>query len=467
MSRPSRLWATLESNWTIALFFIFGLAFLINLALFYPGYMSPDSLDQLGQALGVIPVNDWHPPIMVFIWSTLIAITGHTSSMLLFQLMIFWLSLGLLAVFIFKSTESIKRSLLPLVVGIIPPVIAISGVIWKDVQMAYVLALATVLLLFVSKFKTKKASKIIIYTLIFGLIIYGALLRYNAIFSVLPIVYVALSNILAKKKAWVRYAVSLIVVAVIPLTGFIFNHFIVHAKSENPLSSVMLDDVININSYESLTQTAPVKIQGMLTMVKRDCEEKQGRMNSYWLCLNDDQRKTVKTSGYEDLKSYWILTLLNHPLGYMEYRIETFALFIFVPDRYVYIWQKGIEANTLDQNVKSPSLGFALEAYIKGFGYRHLSFLFEPWFWLIVNIAVLYLARKAVLYKKYIMMLSVSSLFYILTYIPVVVAADYRYIYWSVIASLFAILLLIIESGTLRIRTKNFHIKIKRSKVRN
>jgi hypothetical protein len=45
----------------LLLFSILVLAWSIYLFAFFPGVMSSDSLDQWGQALGVAPLNDWHP----------------------------------------------------------------------------------------------------------------------------------------------------------------------------------------------------------------------------------------------------------------------------------------------------------------------------------------------------------------------------------------------------------------------
>ena len=55
---------------------------------FYPGYMSPDSISHLEQATGVAHLTDWHPPVMTRLWGFLIRVTGHISSMLIFQLVL-------------------------------------------------------------------------------------------------------------------------------------------------------------------------------------------------------------------------------------------------------------------------------------------------------------------------------------------------------------------------------------------
>lgn len=49
---------------------ILGVGWALFLVYAYPGYMSADSCSQLNQARGVEPINEWHPPMMSFIWRT-------------------------------------------------------------------------------------------------------------------------------------------------------------------------------------------------------------------------------------------------------------------------------------------------------------------------------------------------------------------------------------------------------------
>ncbi|NBY19037.1 hypothetical protein EBQ74_02025 [bacterium] len=52
-------------------FFLLVAGFLNALLTFYPGSMSPDSYDQLRQAL-TNHYNDWHPPVMAWFWRQLL-----------------------------------------------------------------------------------------------------------------------------------------------------------------------------------------------------------------------------------------------------------------------------------------------------------------------------------------------------------------------------------------------------------
>ena len=76
-----------------ALFFLAATSSLIGLAAvvacFYPGYMSSDSVDQLGQARNGIYFPA-HPPAMAFVWHWLDLAVPGPLGMLLLQNAMFW-----------------------------------------------------------------------------------------------------------------------------------------------------------------------------------------------------------------------------------------------------------------------------------------------------------------------------------------------------------------------------------------
>ena len=73
---------------------------------FYPGYMSPDSISHLEQATGVAHLTDWHPPVMTRLWGVLIGITSHISSMLIFQLALIVAAMFMLSIIVYRYTRN-------------------------------------------------------------------------------------------------------------------------------------------------------------------------------------------------------------------------------------------------------------------------------------------------------------------------------------------------------------------------
>src|SRR5690606_26904053 len=117
------------------------MGFVVCALAFYPGIMTPDTLDQLAQA-NAQAFNDWHPPMMAWLWSGLNRVFPAASGFLFFDLFLLWFGL-------YRISRSIDPRYAPYVylLGFLPFVINISGVIWKDVATAYALLWASIALL--------------------------------------------------------------------------------------------------------------------------------------------------------------------------------------------------------------------------------------------------------------------------------------------------------------------------------
>lgn len=435
----NKLASIIQRRWTLVLLLLSIILFAANALIFYPGYMSADSLAQYQQALGGKPLGDWHPPVMVLVWKLLLI---KPPLMLAFQLGMLWLALTILAIFLYRKTQSKKISLLPFALAFLPFILNISGIIWKDVQMTYALLLSVVLLI-VMRYIQSRPWKYATYGLVFALITYACLLRYNAIAAVLPIIYLALYQLGWVRSARYRVLITLALCGVILLTGSLLNT-IMGVKKDHPVSAIMLDDITNVQSSEKLSGM-PGPLRNDLLEVQRQCVEKNVVMNSYWICANDMQRGNIHSTYYYQLSKYWIKTIVTNPVKYATYRIETMSLFFFAPEGYSYIWHPGIDQNDLGLDVKSERIGHATEVYVKDFGYMHFPFLYQAWFWILANVIILLSIGRFKQYSTYIMALTISSIAYIIGYFPMVVAVDYRYIYWSVIATVVAVLLIVVD----------------------
>lgn len=129
------------------------LGWLMNVAIFYPGYMSNDSINQLRQALGLDRPIDLFPPIMTIIWGVLIKLTGKISSMLFLQVGMLWTGLCLVAIYVYRHTQSRKLSIAVLGIALLPFIVDISGVIWKGNQMAFALLTVVAAILYMPVIK--------------------------------------------------------------------------------------------------------------------------------------------------------------------------------------------------------------------------------------------------------------------------------------------------------------------------
>lgn len=172
------------SNYSKNAFFVFFTLLAITCWACYiysiaPGFLSVDSFIQLTQALSG-EYKDWHPPLMAFIWKSLIDNTGAISSMLLLQNSFLILSLFFVTYFYLqKKVSAFFSSLIIFPIFLLSPLfIGVSGAIWKDVLFAYSLLFATSLALNINS----NNKKYILFLIVLILIYISLNIRINGFF---------------------------------------------------------------------------------------------------------------------------------------------------------------------------------------------------------------------------------------------------------------------------------------------
>lgn len=410
---------------------------------FYPGYMSPDSISHLEQATGVAHLTDWHPPVMTRLWGLLIGVTGHISSMLIFQLVLLVAAMFMMSILVYRHTRNRAWALSVYIIILLPNIVNIAGVIWKDVQMAFSLTLAVLLIWFIVSSK-KPLGRVATYGIVglaLLLIIYAGMLRYNALFAVLPILCVLPSLLIKRPPVWSGLAcIAAGLVVTIGVT------IVINQPSEktHPITAVQLDDIVHVANLDG-------EHHGRWSMYKKihdTCRDKtKDIMNSYIICTTASQREALKNE-HQGVFNDWLSTIIRHPIKYVSYRLATFSIFIFPQPERMYIFQPGIEQNQVGAAVKNEYATSGLAAYVKGGAQANIPLIFQPWLYLAVLAFVYYKSGRIREHtqRHFIRAVALSGLVYIMAYFPMAVAVDYRYIYWSVFATILSGLFTIILS---------------------
>jgi hypothetical protein len=421
-------------HWRVTITALALLGYGLSIAIFYPGYMSGDSLAQYGQAIGAYELDDWHPIITIFVWKVLLLITGDSiGSMLLFQLFLLWSAIALFSLCIYGVSRSRKLSLVPIILFALPYVCGIAGVLWKDVQMAYALLLAVALCISINVYarQISTRTKWFLGTIVVGLLVYAVLLRYNAVFAVVPLIFLWAHAMELKQGRYIAFAAVGILLCVAGAQAVLNS--VLSPRSSHPLSSVMLDDVVNLATAEDVRSSniAPPLKETILSV--KNCSTEDKYLNLYLVCTTASDRTHVSSTHYTDMQAIWLTTLVHNVPQYAVYRVQSFAWFLFAPGG-VYSWQPGVNDNTFGVQEAQPRMGKALGYYVNDFAAKKLSFLFEAWFWLTVSVALFVYAARQRAKNQLVLVLSASAALYILFYYPVVVATDYRYVYWPALA---------------------------------
>lgn len=400
---------------------------------FYPGYMSPDSISHLEQATGVAHLTDWHPPVMTRLWGLLIGVTGHISSMLIFQLVLLVAAMFMLSILVYRHTRNRAWALSVYIIILLPNIVNIAGVIWKDVQMAFSLTLAVLLIWFIISSK-KSLGRVAVYGIVglaLLLILYAGMLRYNALFAVLPILFVLPSLLTKRFHVWSGLASVIIGLVVTIGVTIVINQ---PSEKTHPITAVQLDDIVHVANLDG-------EHHGRWSMYKKihdTCRDKtKDIMNSYIICTTAAQREVLKNE-HQGVFNDWLSTIIRHPIKYVLYRLATFSIFIFPQPERMYIFQPGIEQNQVGAAVKNEYAISGLAAYVKGGAQANVPLIFQPWLYLAILAFIYYTSRKIREHRqrRFTRAVALSGLIYIVAYVPVAVAVDYRYIYWSVFATM-------------------------------
>ncbi|KOV95515.1 hypothetical protein ADK65_29610 [Streptomyces sp. NRRL B-1140] len=431
-------------RWVWVLAAVAALCCLGTVLVFAPGFLSPDSLDQLRQAQGKAPLTDWHPPVLSLVWRALIAVTGSITAMLVLQSVVLWGALWGLARCVWEPTRSRGGSVAVLGVGLAPFVLTFAGVVWKDVHAAFALLAACAVALTGLLLRDRDPRPAVRWALLWlGVLFlaYAMLVRKNAFLAAIPVFVMLVLALWGApgRRTWVTCTAALAAGLVVPAAAVSLLASPVQTKQG---AQIMLDDLVHVLTVDEL-RSADVSpaLRDRLVASARECERVGALSDAYWACYRRPADGLRGDSG--EITSLWLREMSGHVPQYLQYRLLLFTTLLFETD---YPYKAGISRNDLGVEVAHPRLEDILGTYVKGMA-RDLPWLFRGWFWLAVAL-VLALRPGRGVFAMPVRALGVSSAAYVLGYLPIMPATDYRYVYWPAIACSLGVLLLWFGRGT-------------------
>ncbi len=411
------------NNYVSVLLFFISVTALF--CIFYPGAMSHDSVQQLEQARNEL-YDNWHPPIMSVLWHFLIKVSDGPGPMLFIHMLM--LSVSCMNFYIWGVRNNLRFSFLYLLIPFFPWVLNFEFVIWKDVGFAYSWLLA---ISFSLVFWNKK--NLLKYFFILIPLLYGFMVRHNSYTAGFIVLLFIASNIrinFSAKMICVIFLINVTLFMALPkITDSIFD-----AKEMNPLSLVMVDDLIGIQLQGSDVIGNLFSHEEFSDLIK--CPRVKNSPVTFAICPSINERyHFIQHNQYSELKTTWISALINHPVEYLIYRARAFQYLLrsFTNDSIYYadfdILNKPYDfASTL---VNKTFLQSALIYYVS-FVNHSAEFLFKPIFWCLSLIGCnifLYSSKNSSKFKLYLIPL--AGIFYILGYFFTTPEADLRYTYFS------------------------------------
>lgn len=436
---------SLERGWIWVLAALAATGCVGTTVVFSPGYVSSgDALYQLQQATGAEPLSDWHPPVMSLLWRALIAVTGTPAAMAVLQSVVLWASLLAIAWSVWEMKRTRAGSATVLALGLAPHILTFVGVVWKDTHMAFaLLATVAVAMLGMRRPPERPALRWVLFGLGLLFLVYAVLVRKNAALAAVPVFAMLVLALWPKpnRRTWLLAASGLAVALVVPVVAI---SAIARPTHTSQLSQVMLDDLLHVQSVADL-RTAKVSpdLRAHLVRAAEDCRRKGIVSNVYWFCYGKGAEGPYTAVAHTDeIRDLWLKEVPRHLPSYVEYRVQVFSRLLFAT-RYPYSGR--IVDNNLGLQISHPRLENTLRTYVKG-AVEDLPMLFRGWLWLVVG-AVLAIRPGRGQLAVPVRALGLSSVVYVLGYLPILPVGIYRYVYWPAVAGSLALLLLLLGRG--------------------
>ena len=445
----------------------------VHFLAFFPGIYTYDSADQLAQAL-TGQYYDWHPPLMAYLWSGMIQVTGHHESIFFFQLGLLTAGGLCWAKLIALGRRPATTLLIPL--AFISPVFTnFAGTIWKDVEFAFAMLLAAGL----AGLGTIEQKYSLAWTgLSIALLICSLGFRTNGGFALLPILVLCGHQFTHKRYAAhssLQQSAATCTLSTLMLTlviGFVFaiSKFVIKPVNSYPFQYVELFDLAGISTLskhdyfpDHIKQTPGYRLQDVAKEYERSTRQLGNADNLIF--PNDNTSVSILPLNRDamlqhQLHAAWLGAILKEPRHYIEHRLKIFQ-YLMNKRHYTYeLPQDPVDRAKLLQkrqvHLSTPALqplDLIGMSHAKAWVARSMksvdgSAIFSGWLWLcllLLELVASLILLEAGPVKHLALAVASSGILYTLPYFLVAPAADFRYLFWSTIAGTFAGIILIAE----------------------
>jgi hypothetical protein len=414
---------------------IAGFAFVLEAS--YPGYLNPDSIEYLEQALTGI-YDDWQSPFSKLVWAALIEILpGPVGYIVLTNLLIWGSSLGLALAL---RPRFGSWTLLFLVIPVLPGIVNFLGNVHVDALLAAWLMAATVAAYLGNNLATKPRLQKTAQLMANALLVAAFLTRLNAIFAIVPLLlYANLS--LGTRRNLTLCAVMFVAMPFL----YKMQNTLIEARPMSPSDSIKVYNLLALSHYsgENLLpgKWAPEQerkiIQACYTPLQWDTAW-QGRCSFIYQTLVEQQ-----LWGSMELTSHWINEILRNPAMYFSVLNAIYKRSLYMPNSPNMLYHTPNRWNWEVATTPPRAATRLAQTYIRSSTTTQMS---RPFIFALLAAASIVLGfRKRLMASqegKLALALLCSSLIYLLTYFPFNVSAEYRYFYWSGFAAWLGTLLI-------------------------
>ncbi|MDB4956290.1 MAG: hypothetical protein JWO36_3859 [Myxococcales bacterium] len=407
----------------------------------FPGYMSSDSVLQIGEGRTHV-LSDGHPPIMAAEWGVLDAIVSGPILMLLLQSMLFLGGVyGLLRRIVSPRVAAVVACALLL----LPPILTPMAVIWKDSQMAGYLLAGTAAML-----SERRRIKLIGL----GLITIGCAMRFNAFGAAVPLVGF-LFEWRPGLRWWKRYALSGAVSVAVVVAAFSINRAL---TVEHRRWTPAFADIVGVLNYthdrsdDDLAYVLRGTRLRVATGIQARARALYSPRNSWQVTRGEDRMfdDPVTSEDWAALTRSWKEIISSDWHAYFTFRLASFAEVLGLSDdgTMAPVWNLFLEdpsqRNWIEHDASWSSFQEVAGSWL-GWLSRETP-MFRPWFYALISIVVLLTMSR----DRLSFALLTSGVLYELSFAPAAGTPDFRYSHWMIVCTYLATTIVFIQ----RLRSK-------------
>jgi hypothetical protein len=371
---------------------------------------------------------------MSMLWWVIDPIAPGPGSMFLLVALCYWLGFAMVGIALARRSASI--GIAAPIVAFVPPSVLMLSMIWRDVlfAVAWLLA-AAVILLTAGRGGARRAAAAVAALVLIG---FGVLLR--------PTAFIAAPFLLGYMLWPLRFDFKRMTVLLLPALalGYALIHVVyyvvIDVKRENPLHSMLVFDLGGITHFSGENQFPVTWSAEETALLLSRCYDPD-RWDSYWtlepcrFVMQRLERPDDVIFGTPRLTQAWTRAVTTQPLAYLRHRLTFFWTFLADPDTLT------LELYDASDPARTPLAGSSrFKAVVALNDVLKSTILFRPGFWLILAgiVCALAMPARATPAGAFAIAVAGSAAIFVLTFLPFGVAADFRYGYWCVPASLVA-----------------------------
>ncbi|WP_404367504.1 hypothetical protein AB5I39_12930 [Sphingomonas sp. MMS24-J45] len=403
---------------------------------FWPGILTWDAIRQYGQAVSG-SYDDWHPPAMNWLWRQLRAVAAGPGPMLTLQVILYWGGTALWALAGYRRGG--WKSAAVIVAAMLSPIaVVLVATILKDSLFAGALLLASGIL------AVARAGAWRLRLVAAVLLIAAATLRFNAGPACLPLLLIALPD--AWRRTVPRLAASAALLAVPLILALPLANAALGAKRSGVELSLVIYDLGGIGRFSGTSAFPPIATPDPVAVNAACYSPVSWDRYAWWGAdpcpIGFETLKVPLRQGHGPY-GWWAAAVLAHPVAYIEHRLAHF-------DRNVRFLGHDAEAPGLSTESDPNPWGYTVApngvraAIAQAAAWLLHTPLGWPACWLALGVGLLVL-RPSLAAGDPAVALAWSGVMYGFSYLPLSVASEVRYHFWTIAAITIAAVLILSE----------------------